>query len=63
MNRIMTFDRTKLTNDHLDDTLFISIEGPEIPNLCTKSALQYNSYATFINNVYKQWLNLGERRV
>ena len=33
---IMTFDRTKLTNDHLDDTLFILIKGPEIPNPRTK---------------------------
>lgn len=63
MNRVITIDRTKLTNDNLDDTMFISIEGQAIPNSRTQTTPEYNSYATFINNVYKRWLSLGERRI
>ena len=63
MNRVMTVDWTKLTDDHLDDMMFISIEGPAIPNPRKKTTSEYNNYTTFISNVYMQWLSLGERRL
>ena len=51
MNRVMTVDWTKLTDDHLDDMMFISIEGPAIPNPRKKTTSEYNNYTIFISNV------------
>ena len=62
LNRVMTELRTCLTDDHLDDLMMISVEGPVIHDL--RSDVGKNAwpeYTEFITRVYNRWI--PQRRV
>ena len=59
MNRLLCSKRNQLTAEHLEQLMFISHEGPEIPHPRLTGAVAdqaQNSYDDFVRQVYEQFL-------
>ena len=61
MNRIMTDLRSRLSSEHLDSLLLISIEGPEIPDIRDATVEERSKFDDFIHRAYLNWLQSARR--
>jgi len=55
MNRILNSDRCRLTPDHVDTLMRISIEGPTIPDIRDGTADEVQSIETFFDKAFEAW--------
>ena len=55
MNRILNSDRCRLTPDHVDTLMRISIEGPTIPDIRDGTADEVQTIETFFDKAFEAW--------
>ena len=61
MNRILSSERNRLSAEHMDALMKISIEGPEIPDILSSTNESEQEYLSFLESVFTEWASDSHR--
>jgi len=64
MNRVLNSKRSNLTAEHLEQLLFLTHEGPQIPHPISSGTVAENineTFSVFLDSVYKEYMTYRHR--